>query len=204
MPSPATIDAFLARVDDDAFAEALERDPLTALRDGGYDELTEAVVEQRDRIEELVDRIYTDDAFRREVEDDPLGRLGDWGLPELAIEPVLVLVGAPDDVVERATADVEAHGLGKKPASIAALAAVLGTLAFAQQASAAAEPARASAQVTAAAANPQLSIQQAPAAATQVAPALSAQRSTTQVRWQGIKAQRATPQAWSILRSHFR
>ena len=71
------------------------------------------------------------------MEENPTGELGSFGIPEEAIAPVLVLAGAPDDVIERASADVEAHLVGRKQATIAAIAAMLGTLAFAQQASAA-------------------------------------------------------------------
>ncbi len=53
-------------------------------------------------------------------------------------------------MVGRVTADVEAHLSVRKPATVAAVTAVLGSLAFAQQASAASQPA-ATAQVSPAA-----------------------------------------------------
>jgi hypothetical protein len=131
------------------------------------------VEQERDRIGELVDRIYRDDAFRGAVEQDPTVQLAEWGIPEAAIGSVLVLAGAPNDVVERATADVEAHLLGGKPATIAALAATLGALAFAQQASAGVQPAKASSQVA-----PAAQVQLSPAAQAQVSSAAQARVSS--------------------------
>ena len=51
-------------------------------------------------------------------------------------------------MIERAAADVEAHISARKPATIAAVAAVLGTFAFAQQASASVQPAKAQVEVS--------------------------------------------------------
>jgi hypothetical protein len=159
----------------------LENDPFIALRDGGFDDLTTAVEQERDRIAGLVDRIYADEAFRLAVERDPAYELGEWGVPEAAMEAVLIVAGAPEEVIDRAAADFEAHLFGKKPASIAAVAAVLGTLAFAQQATASNQP--------------ELSTQVAQPALTAeiVQPAL-----TTQVRSAvvGNQARRAIHGAW--------
>lgn len=201
MTSQTQIDELLERVDGDSdFATALEVDPFTALRSSGYGELAVAVEQERDRIGELIDRIYDDDDFRQAVERDPMSVLGDWGIPEAAFEPVLVLAGAPDDVVERAAADVEAHLAGKKQLTVAAMAAVLGTLAFAQQASAGSQPA-ATAQVSAAT-TAQVS---QPAATVQVNPAVTAQVSKPAVaKWQGVQAQRLKGQGRfvSFVRAH--
>jgi hypothetical protein len=220
MPSQDRFNALLERLDADGeLAGALELDTLTTLRDMGFDDLIETAEQERDRIGELVDRIYRDDAFRQAVEQDPLGELGEWGIPELAIAPVLVLAGAPDDVVDQATSDVEAHLLGKKPATLAAMGAILGTLAFAQQATAAQPQATtqtspaAQAQVTPAAqpqvnpattaqVNPATRAQVNPAAKAQVSPATEAQVTQPMPkRWGGIQANRLKAQAFSLFRA---
>jgi hypothetical protein len=228
MPSQDRFNALLERLDADGeLAGALELDTLTTLRDLGFDDLIETAEQERDRIGELVDRIYRDDSFRQAVEQNPLGELGEWGIPEMAIAPVLVLAGAPDDVVEQATADVEAHLLGKKPATLAAMGAILGTLAFAQQATAAQPQATtqtnpaAQAQVTPAAqpqvspaalaqispaaqaqVNPATTAQVSPAAKAQVSPATEAQVSQGQrKRWQGVQANRLKAQSFSLFRA---
>jgi hypothetical protein len=212
--------ALLERLDADGeLAGALELDTLTTLREMGFDDLIETAEQERDRIGELVDRIYRDDAFRQAVEQDPLAELGEWGIPEMAIAPVLVLAGAPDDVVEQATADVEAHLLGKKPATLAAMGAILGTLAFAQQATAAQPQATmqtkpaATAQVTPAAqaqvspaaltqVSPAAQVQVTPAAKAQVSPATEAQVTQPMPkRWGGIQANRLKAQAFSLFRA---
>ena len=74
---------------DTSFATAFEDDPLTTLRNEGFADLATAAVRDRDRIGELVDRIYRDDAFREKVEQDPIAELIGWGLPEIAIGPLL-------------------------------------------------------------------------------------------------------------------
>jgi hypothetical protein len=125
---------------DDDFAASLEHDPFGALRSAGLDDVAVEVERQRDRIAEVVERIYEDDGFRRAVELDPSGALGEW-LPQIAVEPVLLLAGAPEEVLERAAADVEAHISVRKPLTVAAAAAVLGSVAFAQEAAAASSPA---------------------------------------------------------------
>jgi hypothetical protein len=136
MAGQLMIEDLLERLESDSdFATALETDTFTALEGAGYGDLARAVEEERDRVWGLVDRIYEDDLFRRSIEGDPSTTLSEWGLPEDAVEPLLALVGAPDEVLARATADVEGH-LGKKPATVAAMTAMLGALAFAQQASA--------------------------------------------------------------------
>jgi hypothetical protein len=190
------VTALVERLDEDArFNEAFESDPLATLRDGGFAALATAAEQDRDRIGELVDRIYRDDEFRARVEEDPIAELIGWGLPEAAVGPLLLVAGAPDDVVDRATADVEAHLSVRKPATVAAVAAVLGTFAFAQQASAASNPATSSAQATA-----QLAPQASPQATVQVQPQDKVQQKpqarvhvsrTAQQQWHGIQPQRA-------------
>jgi hypothetical protein len=102
-------------------------------------------------------------------------------------------------VVDRATADVEAHITARKPATVAAVAAVIGTFAFAQQASAASNPATSTSQATAQLA-PQATAQVAPQVVAQVAPQVSAQvkpqtrvqvSRSAQATWHGIQPQRA-------------
>jgi hypothetical protein len=203
MAGQEQIAELVGRLDRDGeFASALDTDSITTLRAEGFDDLAGAAERERDRVAELVDRIYRDDEFRRLVEEDPTGRLNDSGIPTLAIEPLLLMAGAPDEVLERATADVEAHLSARKPATVAAVAAVLGTFAFAQQASAASQPAT-SAQVS----QPALSAQVSqPALSAQVSqPAVTAQVSralvTAQIspaaraQWHGIQLQPANAQA---------
>jgi hypothetical protein len=206
MPSQDRINAFVEQLEADGeLAAGLELDAVTTLRDMGFDDLVATVEQERDRIEALVDRIYRDDAFRRAIEDDPTGELAGMGIPEVAIGSVLVLAGAPDDVVDRATADVEAHLLGRKPATVAALAAMLGTLAFAQQASAGTQPMATSLQVATAAQAQVASVAQAQVTAAaqtqislatkaQVAPAAQAQISKAQDRWQRVQPDRLKAQ----------
>jgi hypothetical protein len=192
---------------DSEFATALELDSVEALRREGFDDLASTAQEERARIGELVDRIYSDEAFRQRIEDDPVRELSDWGFPEIAMEPLLRLVGAPEEVLERATADVEAH-LSGKPATVAALAAVLGALAFAQQASAGAKPAGASAQFSQPAAYVQVSQPAARAEISQPArakveinkPARAKAEINRPARatWHGVQAQQARAQG-SIL-----
>lgn len=216
MPKQESINVLVERLGaDDELAATLEADPFTALRELGFDDLVATVEQERDRIGELLDRIYRDDPFRSAVEEDPIAELTSWGIPELAIEPVLVLAGAPEEVIERATADVEAHVLGRKPVTVAALAATLGALAFAQQGSAAAQPARASVQLAPAAhvqlapatqaqqspaarvqVSPAAKVQVSPAARTQLNPAAKAQvAKVAQASWQGVRPDRLKAQA---------
>ena len=44
-----------------------------------------------------------DEAFRQRVEENPAALVA-WGIPNEALEPVLIAIGAPDDVCERAEA----------------------------------------------------------------------------------------------------
>ena len=202
------VTALAERLDEDtSFTAAFEDDPLTTLRSEGFAGLAAAAEEDRDRIGELVDRIYRDDEFRARVEQDPLAELIGWGLPEVAVGPLLLVAGAPDDVIQRASADVEAHISARKPATVAAVAAVLGTFAFAQQASAASQPASSTLQATAQVAAeataqvaPQLTtqirtqakVQLKPQAHTQIKPQAKAQISrTAQANWHGVQPQRA-------------
>jgi hypothetical protein len=177
--------------EDTPFTTAFEDDPLTTLRNEGFAGLATAAEQDRDRIGELVDRIYRDDQFRARVEQDPLAELIGWGLPEAAVGPLLLVAGAPDDVIDRATADVEAHISVRKPATVAAVAALLGTFAFAQQASAASQPAGATLQATAQVA-PQVTAQVAPQVTAQIKPQARVQVArTAQATWHGIQPQRA-------------
>jgi hypothetical protein len=123
------------RAQDDVFARKLQDDSLTALRDEGYDDLATAVAREQARIETLIVQLEEDEEFRARVETDPTRTLVEWGLPEEAIGPVLEIIGAPDDVIRRASGDVDLHGRRAVPAAAAAV--VLGALAFAQASSAA-------------------------------------------------------------------
>jgi hypothetical protein len=194
MPSDERLSALAERLDTDGqLATSLELDALTTLRDLGFEDLAPAIEDERDRIGDLIDRIYREDELRRRVEEDPIAELVGWGIPDLAVAPVLMLAGAPDDVIERATADVEAHLLGRKGASVAAMGAIIGTLAFAQQASAGNAPAAAGLQVNPAAeaqVTPAAQAQFTPAAYAQITPATAAQVSKPQV----AKPQVAKPQ----------
>lgn len=187
---------------DRPFATAFERDPFTTLRTEGFPDIAAAAEQDRDRIGALVDRIYADDELRERVEQDPLTELIGWGLPESAVAPFLLVAGAPADVIERATADVEAHLSARRPATVAAVAALIGTFAFAQQASASVQPAKAQVQVSqVATAGAQVSqparaavqVSQPARAQTQISrPALAkAQIVNAQARWQGVQPQGA-------------
>jgi hypothetical protein len=134
--SDQQVTALAERAEDDAFAQKLYEDPIATLRDEGYDDFAGDVEQELTRIDGLLRQILGDDEFRQLVEENPTATLSEWGLPEPAIEPVLVLLGAPEDVLERASAEVEAHGK-RTQVSAAAAAAVLGALAFAQSATAA-------------------------------------------------------------------
>jgi hypothetical protein len=175
------------------FAMSLEADALGTLRESGFEDLVLAAEEESERIAELIDRIYTDDEFRALVEEDPSGRLSEWGIPELAIEPLLSLAGAPDEVLERATADVEAHLSIRKPATLAAAVALLGTLAFAQEASASLKPAQVKPAVSA-----QVKQEVLPQVGRAVVkPAFQRAVANSQARsalvtWKGLNVQRAT------------
>src|SRR5262245_47451536 len=110
MAGQAQVTQLVGRIERDIdFASALESDSLTTLRGAGFDELGAAAAHERDHVAELIDRIYRDDAFRKSVEEDPRKALDDWGIPEAAVESVLIVAGAPEEVLDRAIADVEAH-----------------------------------------------------------------------------------------------
>ena len=175
------------------FASALEVDSLTTLRDSGFDDLGTAAAGERSRVEDLVERIYNDEEFRHSVERTPRMVLDDWGIPEAAIESVLIVAGAPEEVVERASADVEAHLLGRKPLTFAAAAAVLGALAFAQEASAGSRPETPRAEVVSAAVSAEVAPEQA--RGTAVPEVVSAALAKTQVSHAAWKAQVSRP-AW--------
>lgn len=210
------VTAFVERLDGDRpFSTAFENDPFATLRNEGFTDLATAAEQDRDRIGELVDRIYRDDEFRQKVEQDPIGELVGWGLPEDAIGHVLLIAGAPAEVVYRATADVEAHISAR---TAVAVAAVLGSLAFAQQASAAVQPAQSTVQATAqvspqltAQVTPQLTAQVSPQARVQVAPQSKAQVKPAaklqisrqdRTQWHGVQPQLARAQFASFLGIH--
>lgn len=199
---------FVERLDGDRpFTTAFEDDPFATLRNEGFGELATAAEHDRDRIGELVDRIYRDDEFRQKVEQDPIGELIGWGLPEDAIGHVLLIAGAPAEVVDRATADVEAHISAR---TAVAVAAVLGSLAFAQQASASVQPAQSTVQ-TAAQVAPQLTSQVSPQERVQVAPQIKAQVKPAaklqisrqdRTQWHGVQPQLAKAQFASFMGIH--
>ena len=141
MAGQAQVTQLVDRIERDIdFASALESDSLTTLRGAGLDELGDVAARERDHVADLIDRIYRDEEFRQSVEQDPRAVLDDWGIPEAAVESVLIVAGAPEEVLDRAKADVEAHLSARKPLTLAAAAAVLGALAFAQEANASTRP----------------------------------------------------------------
>src|SRR5436309_13541578 len=201
MTGQAQVTQLVERMGQDIeFASALEVDSLTALRSAGLDDLGDAAAKERDRVADLVDRIYRDDEFRQSVEQDPRRVLDDWGIPEAAIESVLIVAGAPEEVLDRATADVEAHLSARKALTLAAAAAVLGALAFAQEANASTRP-ETSAATTSAAVAAEISTATAPEQArAAIAPEIvgaaiaKAQISHAAWRWQGVSLQRLQAQ----------
>ena len=128
--------ALAERARDESFENRLFDDPLGALKGEGYEALAADVERELVRIDGLLAQIAGDDGFRSRVEEAPAATLAAWGLPEDAVEPVLAILGAPDEVIERAAGEVELHGK-RAQASAAAVTAVLGALAFAQSATAA-------------------------------------------------------------------
>ena len=114
---------------DAAFAVRLDENPVAALEEEGYDALGAEVRRRRDHIAELTRRIYADDDFRARVERDPAVLVGE-GIPPAALEPVLLAAGAPQEVADRAPADIEAHISNPTTASVE-LAVALGAFAFA-------------------------------------------------------------------------
>ena len=164
-------DELAARAEQDqGFTERLESDPIATLEAEGWIDLADAVRREQERIGSLVARLAEDEEFRRQVEGSPAA-LTEWGIPTEALEPVLYAIGAPDEVVERASTDVEAHISGATKASLAAATTVvLGAFAFAGQASAA-TAAGASPQGASAAAAPSAQIAAAPAAEMTASPA---------------------------------
>lgn len=129
--------ALAERAADDAFVARLYEDPLTVLRGERFDDLAAEVEREIGQIETLVARVSGDDEFRMRLEDEPVEVLTEWGVPAGSIVPVLEILGAPEEVTARAMGgDVELHAR-RAAASAAAAAAVLGTLAFAQTATAA-------------------------------------------------------------------
>jgi hypothetical protein len=91
------------------FKEGIDRDPGAALREAGLGALVDAAERERDRLTRLAARYGEDEAFRASVDRDPLGTLTAKGVPPFAAEHVLRRAGASPEVVERASADVEAH-----------------------------------------------------------------------------------------------
>lgn len=186
MTGQAQVTQLADRIERDIeFASALELDTLTTLRGAGLDELESATAEERDDVADLVDRIYRDEVFRKSVERDPRTVLDDWGIPEAAIESVLIVAGAPEEVVERASADVEAHLSVRKPLTLGAMAAVLGALAFAQEANAGNAPQ-----------TPTQGTSKAAVVAPGVVSAALANEQATHaaLKWQGVSAKRLSAQ----------
>lgn len=207
MAAEGQVTKLVDRIERDTdFTSALEVDSLTTLRDSGFEELGAAAAHDCGRVEALVERIYGDEGFRMAVEQDPRGALGDWGIPEAAVESVLIVAGAPEEVVERASADVEAHLMGRKPLTFAAAAAVLGALAFSQEATAGSRPETPRAEVVSTAVSAEIAPEQARAAMVPevVSSALAKAQVShtawkTQVsrpawKWHGVHAERLTAQ----------
>ncbi len=201
---------------DRPFATAFERDPFTTLRAEGFSDIAAAAERDQARIGELVDRIYADDRFRARVEQDPVAELIGWGLPEAAVGQLLLVAGAPAEVIERATADVEAHVSVRRPATVAAVAALLGTFAFAQEASASVQPAKAQALVSQVAtagvqvsqpARASVGVSRAALAKAQISQPARAKAqvaNVAQAKWHGVQPQRAKSLGGltSLLRAH--
>jgi hypothetical protein len=136
MTTDEQVAALAARAEDEGFAGRLYEDPIGTLRQEGYGDFAGDVQRELTRIDGLLRQILGDEEFRELVEQEPIATLTEWGLPEDAVEPVLAIMGAPEDVARRAAGDMELHGK-RTPPSAAAAAAVLGALAFAQSATAA-------------------------------------------------------------------
>jgi hypothetical protein len=136
MVTDQQVAALVERTQDDEFAARLYDDPLDALRSDGYEEFAGDVERQLAQIDALVGQLVDDGTFRARVEEDPAATLAEWGLPGPAIMPVLGILGAPEDVLDRAADQIELHGKRTR-VTAAAAAAVLGALAFAQSATAA-------------------------------------------------------------------
>jgi hypothetical protein len=203
MTGQAQVTQLADRIERDIeFASALELDTLTTLSGAGFDELGSATADERDHVADLVDRIYRDEGFRKSVERDPRTVLDDWGIPEAAIESVLIVAGAPEEVIERASADVEAHLSLRKPLTLGAMAAVLGALAFAQEANAGSSPTTSSSSGTSASAvAADISVAAVPAQVpAAVAPGVvsaalaNARTSHSALNWQGVSATRLSAQ----------
>ena len=112
-----------ARADADAdFAARLTANPVAVLVELGCDGLAAEVRRECERIRQLAARIDEDEGFRALVERDP-AVIVESGFPRDALDQVLRVVGAPDELLDRAK-DVATHD---------ALASILGAFAFAEQ-----------------------------------------------------------------------
>jgi hypothetical protein len=116
---------------DPEFAEQLAYDSVGALRSAGWEALAAEVEREQQHVAEVASRLDGDDEFFNRVASDP-DSLADDGIPTEAIALVLLALGAPDELVEKASAEVEAHA-SIKP-TLAVVAVTLGAFGFAGQA----------------------------------------------------------------------
>ena len=116
---------------DPEFAEQLAYDSVGALRSAGWEALAAEVEREQQHVAELASRLDGDDEFFNRVASDP-DSLADDGIPTEAIALVLLALGAPDELVEKASAEVEAHA-SIKP-TLAVVTVTLGAFGFAGQA----------------------------------------------------------------------
>ena len=99
---------------DATFRRRFESDPVEALRLAGRTEAAESLASGLERLRGLGERISTDDAFRDRVTAEPLGTLTREGLDPAEIGAFLQSLDAPSDLLDKATVDVQAHGV-KRP-----------------------------------------------------------------------------------------
>ncbi len=116
---------------DPEFAEQLAYDPVGALREAGWETLAAEVAGEQRRVAELARRLDGDDEFFDRVASDP-DILAEEGIPDEAIGAVLLALGAPDELLEKTSVEVEAH-TSIRPA-VAAVVVVLGAFGYAGQA----------------------------------------------------------------------
>jgi hypothetical protein len=124
---------------DARFQELLSRDPIDVLREVGLTTLAAAVEDERIRTERLIRAFDSEDALWERLEREPIAVLEEHGFPAAAAEPVLVAVGASDELIAASVPDFEAHLAlpGRKTAAVwATVAACLGAAAYSGSASA--------------------------------------------------------------------
>jgi hypothetical protein len=124
---------------DARFEELLSRDPIDVLREAGLTRLAAAVEDERMRTERLIRDFEREDALWEQLEREPVAFLAAQGFPPAAAEPVLVALGASDELIAAGVPDVEAHLAlpGRKTAAVwATVAACLGAAAYSGSASA--------------------------------------------------------------------